>query len=107
MTMRFPKSKPVRSESYRRWVASLPCIVCGIEGYSQAAHPNHGKGLGMKTSDLDCFPLCGSRPGHMGHHMEHDLCIDMTRDERRELEQRYTAQTQELARQAGKLKEAA
>jgi len=100
--MLFPKSKPVRSESYRRWVASLPCIVCGIEGYSQCAHPNHGRGLGQKASDLDCFALCCTRPGHMGHHMEHDLLIDMTREQRRALERLYTARTQEMARQAGR-----
>ena len=33
-----PKDAPVRSEAYRRAVASLPCIACGIQGYSQAAH---------------------------------------------------------------------
>lgn len=100
--MSFMKVKTPRSKSYLRWVASLPCIVCGIEGYSQAAHPNHGRGLGQKASDLDCFPLCCTRPGHMGHHYEHDNLIDMTRDQRRELEKRYTAQTQQLARAAGR-----
>jgi len=94
-----PKDQLVRSESYRRWVATLPCIVCRIEGYTQAAHPNHGRGLGQKASDLDCFPLCGPRPGHIGHHTEHDLLIDMTLELRRELEHNYTRRTQELARQ--------
>jgi hypothetical protein len=27
------KVKPIRSERYRRWVASLPCIACGIVGH--------------------------------------------------------------------------
>jgi hypothetical protein len=97
-----PKEPPVRSESYRRWVASLPCIVCKIEGYSQAAHPNRGRGLGQKSSDLDCFPLCATRPGHMGHHAEHDLLIDMTLDERRELEAKYIDETREMARLEGR-----
>lgn len=100
--MKFPKSPPTRSESYRRWVATLPCASCGIKGYSQAAHPNFGKGMAMKTSDLLCFPLCSTRPGHMGCHAMHDLCIDMTRDERRAAEQRYIAQTQEQAIKAGR-----
>lgn len=90
----YPKSATVRSESYRRWVASLPCAGCGVDGYSQAAHPNNGKGLGSKTSDLLCFPLCSTRPGHMGCHYMHDNCIGMSRHERRDLELIYTARTQ-------------
>jgi hypothetical protein len=97
-----PKEPPIRSESYRRWVASLPCIVCRIEGYTQAAHPNRGRGLGQKASDLDCFPLCATRPGHMGHHAEHDLLIEMTLDERREREAMYIDQTRELAKACGR-----
>jgi hypothetical protein len=92
-----PKGSVTRSEPYRRWVASLPCIVCGIQGYSQAAHPNFGRGLGQKSNDLDCFPLCSTRPGHMGHHFEHDQLIDMTRDQRRALETVYTAKTRAMA----------
>ncbi|WP_258304996.1 hypothetical protein, partial [Escherichia coli] len=38
------KEAPVRSEPYRRAVASLPCVICGVHGYSQAAHANTGKG---------------------------------------------------------------
>lgn len=97
-----PKVLPVRSESYRRWVSTLPCIVCGLVGFSQCAHPNSGRGLGQKASDLDCFPLCCVRGGTIGHHQEHDLLIDMTLEERREREKRYTAQTQQLAREVGR-----
>lgn len=40
------KESPVRSQQYLRVVASLPCIACGIQGYSQAAHlPPEGKGM--------------------------------------------------------------
>ena len=49
--------KPVRSEAYRRLVAQLPCIAC-MCGPCQAAHPNTGKGMAMKTDDRLCFPLC-------------------------------------------------
>ena len=44
----------IRSEYYRRYVAALPCIHCGLEGYSQAAHANNsifGKGMGQKAHD--------------------------------------------------------
>lgn len=34
------KQIQMRSEAYRRAVASLPCANCGIEGYSQQAHEN-------------------------------------------------------------------
>lgn len=100
--MRFPKAHIVRSESYRRFVASHPCFSCGREGFSQCAHANHGKGLGLKTSDLDTFPLCGPRGRHMGCHQMHDLCLDMTRDQRRELEAGYVRRMQQLARDAGR-----
>lgn len=41
-----PKAAPVRSEPYRRAVATLPCAICGVPGYSQAAHlPPEAKGM--------------------------------------------------------------
>ena len=66
-----PKAAPVRSEALRRAVASLPCIACGIQGYSQAAHlPPEAKGL--KQSDLLAFPLCCVRVGVPGCHQDYD-----------------------------------
>lgn len=65
------KSAPVRNEAYRRAVASLPCVACGIPGYSQAAHlPPEAKGL--KQSDLLAFPLCCARIGVPGCHQDYD-----------------------------------
>ena len=70
MTARL-KSNPVRDEHYRRSVAALPCISCGIEGHSNAAHgPTLGRGI--KASDLDTFPLCCDMPGRPGCHGLHD-----------------------------------
>lgn len=60
-----PKTEIVRSEAYRRLVADMPCIACGC-GPCQAAHPNTGKGMGLKTDDRRCFPLCGPVPGRPG-----------------------------------------
>lgn len=104
----FPKIKPVRSEAYRRWIASLPCFCCGIQGYSQCAHANGG-GMGTKASDLETFPLCATRPGDMGCHMRFDLCIDMSKHQRRELTTEYVRRAQGLAKRAGRheFKEAA
>lgn len=72
LTARPREPKPIRSEEYRRLVASLPCYVCGLQGSSQAAHPNSAKAKGAKLSDLDCFPLCCDRPGVKGHHSQFD-----------------------------------
>ena len=102
-----PKVKAARDEKYRRWVASLPCCSCRIEGHSQAAHPNFGRGLGQKASDHDCFPLCAPQPFRMGCHAMFDQLVDISRDERRLLEVRYAAETRELAKAAGWFREAA
>ena len=67
-----PKDAPVRSEAYRRAVASLPCAYCGIEGYSQHAHENDGKGARLKVDDRRAMPLCCTRPGIEGCHVAFD-----------------------------------
>lgn len=97
-----PKDAPVRSEDYRRFVAAQPCFGCGIDGFSQAAHPNQGKGLALKTCDLKCFPLCGPHFGLIGCHQQHDLRIDVGRDESREIEAGYVARMERIARAAGR-----
>lgn len=74
------KANPLRCEAYRRAVASLPCKVCGIEGHSQAAHANQGKGLGIKSDDRTCFPLCHEC------HQQFDQGAMFDRDSRRKLE---------------------
>ncbi len=69
------KLSPFRSEKYRRFVASLPCIYCGAEDRSQAAHANSslfGKGLGVKGTDAAIFPLCAYSPGGRGCHSQFD-----------------------------------
>lgn len=67
-----PKERLVRSERYRRLVASLPCIFCGIVGYSQHAHENEGKGARLKVDDRRAMPLCCTRPGIEGCHVAFD-----------------------------------
>lgn len=54
-----PKQNLVRSEKYRRHIASLPCVVCGRDDV-QAAHfrMNQGSGFGRKPGDDLCSPLC-------------------------------------------------
>lgn len=89
-----PKSQPVRNEAYRRAVASLPCVICGVPGYSQAAHGSTGKGMGIKACDLTLFPACCDRPGVRGCHSRLDqgaLCCKVVR---RALEPVWAADTQ-------------
>lgn len=96
----------VRSERYRRFVASLPCISCGREGASQCAHsnsPEHGKSAGVKASDLATFPLCAPAGGRMGCHAMFDLGLMFAKEERREVTRRWIQQTQARAREEGLL----
>ena len=88
-----PKAAPVRSEAYRRAVATLLCAICGVPGYSQAAHANQGKGMGMKACDLTCFPACGPRPGFQGCHAALDQGALFLKAVRRELEPVWAADT--------------
>lgn len=88
-----PKNTPAKDERYRRLVASLPCIRCGVQGFSQAAHPNAGKGMGTKASDYECFPLCCDRPGVRGCHSVFDQGAMFEKQHRRQIEQAWAAET--------------
>lgn len=104
--MKYPKSNPVRDKSYLRRVAGLPCAHCGIEGYSQAAHADEGKGMGIKSSDHTAMPLCGPHPPSYrglsqsislpGCHWLIGTSGLYTKEDRRALEQKYGKQTREL-----------
>lgn len=58
--MKIEKLNYLRSPRHRRFVASLPCVSCGVEGMTQAAHTNFGKGLAMKACDSQLMALCCS-----------------------------------------------
>ena len=66
-----PKQNAIESEPYRRLVAAMPCIKCGIWHQSQAAHPPP-TGKGIKEDDRECFPLCCTRVLITGCHVEFD-----------------------------------
>lgn len=87
-----------RSESWRRAVASLPCVICGRYGETQAAHRNQGKGMGMKVDDCWTAALCTSC------HSEIDNGKSMTQDERRESMDRAILDTIRLLALNGNLK---
>lgn len=76
------ESSRLRSEDHRKNVAALPCAVCGIVGFSQAAHANFNKGGALKNCDSLTFPLCCDRPGVRGCHSLHDSGAIYTKQER-------------------------
>ncbi len=45
---------------YADYIRSLPCCVCGLEGYTVAAHTETG-GKGRKADSSTLVPLCSSR----------------------------------------------
>lgn len=72
MTEAVEKDNPLKSEPYRRLVASLPCANCGRVGHSQHAHTNAGKAKSMKNDDRDAMPLCADDYGILGCHSRFD-----------------------------------
>lgn len=86
------KTEIVRSEAYRRLVAAMPCAACGCSP-CQAAHPNTGKGMAMKTDDRLCFPLCGPQPGRPGCHALFDQGAMFDKAARRAIEPAWGADT--------------
>lgn len=97
------KDNALRSEPYRRLVASMRCAWCGVSGFSQYAHENMGKGLGLKVDDRRGFPLCGTRPGVEGCHVAFDQyrLLPGGRDAHRAAGARWAAQAREQVRTQG------
>lgn len=83
MVVPAPKAQPLRDEGYRRLVASLECISCGIVGQTQCAHsnsPSAGKALALKADDRESFPLC------LRCHQSFDQGAMFSKTDRREIE---------------------
>lgn len=95
-----PKANFVECEAYRRLVAALPCINCGIMDYSQAAHP-HPTGKSMKEDDRCTFPLCCTRLLITGCHVEFDQYRLFPADQVREVAARWGETTRETIISAG------
>ena len=92
------KKRPATETAHFKRIAALSCARCGIAGYSQAAHSNRqqdAKGAAIKAHYLATCPLCCSRPGILGSHVEHDQCIAMTREEANARTTLYIADTRQ------------
>ncbi len=87
------KENAVECEEYRRLVATLPCSHCFVQGYSQAAHADQGKGQGIKTDDRTCYPACGPREGIPGCHWLIGTSGHIPKEERRAMEIEYARRT--------------
>jgi len=61
--------KPARSPEYLAWIRTLPCVVCSVTYGIEAAHTGP-HGLGQRSSDLSCIPLCRRhhRTGNDSYH---------------------------------------
>jgi hypothetical protein len=77
---------PLRDEAYKAWIREMPCIACGIEGRSEAAHTGTDGGMSMKASDYSVVPLCADchrqapgayhRVGKRAFEEKHRLCCE-------------------------------
>jgi hypothetical protein len=97
-----PKENVVRSEAYRRLVAAMPCIHCGLDGSSQAAHGDEGKGAHIKSSDLTCYPACTDGPGRVGCHSLIGTLRIYTAEVRRPMEEDFARRTRAASVASGK-----
>ena len=53
----YQRQQPERNEDYLKWIRKQPCVVCAVSWNVEAAHTG-AHGLGQKSSDLSCLPLC-------------------------------------------------
>jgi hypothetical protein len=62
----YTPSKPIRDESYLRWIRTLPCSACVKQRRKVEAAHTGPHGMSQKASDYSCIPLCRV------HHQEYD-----------------------------------
>jgi hypothetical protein len=97
MVVPVPKRDYLRDKDYLRWVATLPCAHCGIEGRSQAAHSDDngagGKGMGIKACDSTAYPACAPTPGDPGCHARIGSSGLWPKETRRAMEREYASRT--------------
>jgi uncharacterized protein DUF968 len=53
----YKAKKPVRNPLYKRWIKRFACVACGSTREVDPCHTGD-HGLGTKSSDLSCIPLC-------------------------------------------------
>ena len=88
-----PKSQPLQHEGYMAAVRTLPCMRCGVVGFTQFCHTDEGKGMGLKTDCREGWPGCGPRDGTPGCHWFVGTSGQLDRQARRDLEAHYARRT--------------
>jgi hypothetical protein len=53
----YKAEKPVRDPLYKRWIKRFACVACSRTRNVDPCHTGD-HGLGTKSSDLSCLPLC-------------------------------------------------
>jgi len=69
VSQQYRRSRPERNPVYLRFIRRLPCVVCGVMRYIEAAHFGP-RGLGQKADDRQTLPLCHKhhRTGNDAYH---------------------------------------
>jgi len=101
MVMTIPKQNPLQHEAYMAAVRKLPCVRCGIVGFTQFCHADEGKGMGIKTDCRLGWPGCGPHDGQPGCHWWIGTSGLLGRDDRRAFERRAGILTREAIRFMG------
>jgi hypothetical protein len=57
-------TQPVRDPAYKRFIRALPCVACLKTWNIDSCHTG-GHGLGQKSSDRACIPLCRQCHGEL------------------------------------------
>ena len=96
-----PKTRPIQHAGYMAAVRKLPCVRCGVTGFTQFCHADEGKGMGLKTDCRLGWPGCGPHGGAPGCHWYVGTSGDMPREERREFERAAGNLTREAVRHQG------
>jgi hypothetical protein len=87
------KENVLISPAYETAVRRLPCVRCGIVGFTQFCHTDEGKGLSIKTDVRRGWAGCGPRGGIPGCHWIVGTSGTIARPARRLLEAGYAAWT--------------
>lgn len=92
-----PKIKTFRSKKMLALARDMACAECGIEDKTVvAAHSNMSKGMAIKSSDASVIYLCGKHHDALDHGA-------MTKDQRREYEERLNYKTLRMLVERGYL----
>lgn len=95
------KENAVTSPAYQSAVRRLPCIRCGIQGFTQFCHSDEGKGMAIKTDDRRGWPGCGPHGTEPGCHWYVGTSGNLKQSERRALEAEYSARTRAMVEAKG------